>query len=112
MYKLLFIIRVLIRGIVTGVLSAILVSSLAMAADFSDPTRPAQYKAAATTKSSLRLESILYSAERKVAIINGKALSEGDSIGALTVIRIEKESVSLSNKKQLVLKRASIRQEK
>lgn len=94
-----------------GIGSLALIPQTVLAADFSDPTRPSQYKASAK-KSSLRLESILYSGERKVAIINGKALAEGDSIESVTVLSIEKDSVSLSNKKQLVLKRASIRQEK
>lgn len=106
MFRFLSISRVLLLC----VLSASVTPAVVLAADFSDPTRPSEYKAA-SKKSSLRLESILYGPDRKVAIINGKPLAEGDSIGSLTVVRIEKESVSLSNQKKLVLKRASIRQE-
>lgn len=81
---------------------------------FDDPTKPSNFrvKRAAPT---LKLESILYSDTRKVAVINGKVLAEGESIGNKKIIHIEKNRVRLvSGKKELTLtlKRPSIRQVK
>jgi MSHA biogenesis protein MshK len=49
-----------------------------------DPTRPLDYSAAGkvtgTKAATLRLSSVLISAQRKLAIINGHSLREGQSI--------------------------------
>ena len=60
-----------------------------------DPTRPLSYVAKPGTVSnqSLQLESILYSSNRKVAIINQAVLAEGDKLGSLKVTRITPTSV-------------------
>ena len=79
-----------------------------------DPTRPSSFRAQARQE-SLRLESILFSDTRKVAVINGKALAQGDSIGSATVTAINRNSVKLKRSgKVLVLEiqHPSIRQEK
>ncbi len=79
-----------------------------------DPTKPATFQQSAKSE-SLKLESILFGASRKVAVINGKALSEGDRIDNKTIIRISKDSVQVSDSGveiTLTLKRPTIRQEK
>jgi hypothetical protein len=54
---------------------------------------------------SLKLESILYSTDRRVAVISGKVLAEGDSIENKIVTAITKDAVTLtSNGKALILK--------
>jgi hypothetical protein len=71
-----------------------------------DPTRPANYAGSTSSaKRSLKLESILYSTDRRVAVISGKVLAEGDSIENKIVTAITKDAVTLtSNGKALILK--------
>lgn len=79
-----------------------------------DPTRPAQYQAA-TQRISYSLESILFSHARKVAVINGKVLAEGERIGRATVTSIGKDSVRLQESGRVIrltLQRPKIRQVK
>ena len=79
-----------------------------------DPTKPSSYRAE-NGGSEMRLESILFSPSRKVAVINGAVLSEGDTINDNRVIEINKESVKVSRRgkvSKLKLKRTSIRQER
>ncbi len=85
----------------------------AAAATLPDPTRPTAYQP--TTRSvNLKLETILYSDARRVAVINGKALTEGESIGSATVLQINKDTVRLrrgDSTLRLNLQRPTIRQE-
>lgn len=54
-----------------------------------DPTRPLHYNSsAATANSGLRLSSILISDNRRIAVINGQLVSEGDTVAGATLIRI------------------------
>lgn len=79
-----------------------------------DPTRPAHYRPD-EKKQALRLDSILYSDARRVAIINGKVLSEGDSYAGAKLIKVEPHSVLMGRRGKtikLVLERTNIRQEK
>lgn len=79
-----------------------------------DPTRPAEYRAAAQ-RISFNLESILFSNARRVAVINGKVLAEGERIGDATVTSIGKDSVRLQQSGRVIrltLQRPLIRQEK
>ena len=80
----------------------------------SDPTRPSGYHSVAPEQQGLRLESILFSETRKVAVINGNVVAEGDSIGRTKIIQISSDSVKVNRdgkSKILELKRTSIRQE-
>ena len=80
----------------------------------SDPTQPSSYKAV-SKKKRLRVESILFSETRKVAVINGAVVAEGDSIGSAKIIQIDKGSVRISDggkTTDLMLERMSVRQEK
>ena len=94
--------------LMTGMLLSLQVIAL------TDPTRPSAYRAA-NNKQNLRLESILFSDARKVAIINGAVVAEGDSVGNVKVIKIDKESVQIKRAgklDKLILRHTSLRQEK
>jgi hypothetical protein len=79
-----------------------------------DPTRPSYYKTK-NSKKTFQLESILYSGSRKVAVINGSVVAEGDTVDGWQVLNINKNKVRIkSNGKvmSLVLRTPTIRQEK
>ncbi len=64
----------------------------------SDPMRPWQQAAAPAPVQRevlYDLSAILYSSERRVAVINGRTVSEGDRIGAAKVRRIDRRSLEL-----------------
>lgn len=80
---------------------------------FSDPTQPSQYRPAAK-RVSLKLESVLVSDARKVAVINGQVVAEGEMIGGAKVISIGKDNVRLRKSGKtisLTLEHAQIRRE-
>ena len=80
----------------------------------SDPTRPSAYTAVVGKKENLRLESILIGESRKVAVINGSVVAEGDSVDGIKVLKIRKNGVDVSRggvNSTLKIQRTSIRQE-
>jgi MSHA biogenesis protein MshK len=93
-------------------MAAIFFSSSLLAV--TDPTRPSSYRSVENKKTQFVLESILIGEQRKVAVINGKALLEGEKIAGAKVIKINKENVRIvKNGKMIDLKprRTSIRRE-
>ena len=64
-----------------------------------DPTRPAQFRDLQSAD-SYRLESVLNSRQRRVAIINGKALTVGEKLGEARVqsIGVDSAQLQLGNK--------------
>ncbi|RYY76001.1 MAG: hypothetical protein EOO52_00255 [Gammaproteobacteria bacterium] len=88
--------------ILYAITTALVMTSLCLAQEqIIDPTKPLNFSAANTApgdgQQGIQLTSILISSERKIAIINGEALSESQtvkSVGAL-VKRIDPESVTL-----------------
>lgn len=62
-----------------------------------DPTRPASYTNAhtvlATTEPTLRLEAIMRSGEKPLAIVNGKLVRVGDRIEGATIAGIDDKGV-------------------
>lgn len=65
-----------------------------------DPTQPPQGARAASAPaadvtSSMTLDSVLFSDQRRVAVINGQALREGDPIQGAQVIHIRPDRVEL-----------------
>ncbi|MEC7376510.1 MAG: hypothetical protein VX421_02780 [Pseudomonadota bacterium] len=65
-----------------------------------DPTRPpgaGQAVSAPEPKRTLVLDSILYSKDRRVAVIEGKALTEGQRVDGVQVIRIYHDHVRVSD---------------
>lgn len=74
-----------------------------------DPTRPLGYEHAlgertnGSGESSIRLNSILFGSERKIAIINGQQLHEGDLIKGIgaRVKKIDADAVTLQQSKKI-----------
>lgn len=76
----------------------------AHAQGLSDPTRPPGASALETetpAPSSPRLQSILISPQRKLAVINGEAVALGGRVGEATLIRISEASVVLKRNGEL-----------
>jgi MSHA biogenesis protein MshK len=79
-------------------LAMLLLASTAHAAaseHLADPTRPAHAKAPAPVQlaAELRLEAVLKSGERHVAIVNGKIVRAGDRIGGALIEEISSHAV-------------------
>lgn len=76
-----------------------LLTQVAVAETLTDPMRPWHAAPAAITErvAGMRYElsAILYSPERRVAIVNGRAVSEGERIGNARVSRIRRGRVEL-----------------
>ena len=77
-----------------------LLCALSLSADvLFDPTRPATKQKSTTSNSvgavvgSWKLESTLVASDRRVAVINGKLVSEGESVDGAHVIQIRKLNV-------------------
>ncbi|WP_097462370.1 hypothetical protein [Mangrovitalea sediminis] len=77
----------------------VLFTGSAIAAGLKDPTRPPDYQAHPQAHqkaaSAFRLESILFGPSRRVAVINGTAVSPGERIDGARVMRIERTEVVL-----------------
>lgn len=58
-----------------------------------DPTRPLSYSAPVEKQNTLALQAIFTGKGRKEAIINGLAVSEGETIGSAKIVRIEDKQV-------------------
>ena len=68
------------------------------ATPLSDPTRPPAAVAAPATGASAphwRISSILYSHQRRVAVVNGRLASEGDVVDGARVVAIDADAVVL-----------------
>lgn len=82
---------------------------------YSDPTRPPGFGEQRSKKTAFKLNSILVSEGRKVAIINGKAVSEGERVSGAKVLSISKTVVKINQRGKILElkpKRVSIRREK
>lgn len=81
------------------VLHASLASFPLRAAELIDPTRPPRGAETppptreAATRSGWTLESTLVAPDRRVAVINGELVTEGESIGGARVVEIRKLEV-------------------
>lgn len=63
---------------------------------FRDPTRPYTAKiAGVTTAPRFVVNAIIISSDRRVAIVNGRRVGIGGSVGAATVVAIEKHQLIL-----------------
>ena len=68
--------------------SACLIASTAIGGELFDPMRPANTidaSAAATAAGQIRVEAILNDGERRLAIVNGRLVHEGDHVGTAVV---------------------------
>lgn len=80
---------------------ALVLAALPGAAELVDPTRPPDRvpdaAAPAPEAASERLQSILVSESRRLAVIDGTRVGVGDRIGAARVLRIDRDSVLLED---------------
>ena len=70
------------------------------ASGIQDPTRPADYLYRGSTpqlEHGRVLQALLTSGERKIAIINGELLREGEQSQGIQVLKIDKHSVLIRN---------------
>ncbi len=82
------------------------VVSVAQSGELANPMRPQQRTAAAKVKKSgavrheesLQLTAVLISAQRSVAVINGKSLQPGERIGAYRLVTIQPDRVELQGR--------------
>ncbi|NNJ93500.1 MAG: hypothetical protein HKP57_02030 [Halobacteria archaeon] len=100
-----------IQTLLTGALGLALFAAPTLAGDaaLSDPTRPwktAGYQGQqASSAGSYTLSSTLVSSTRRVAVINGRHVIEGEAVGNATVLKIRKHDVILqSPQRQITLK--------
>lgn len=80
-----------------------------------DPTKPMGFGEKAAERVNFTLNSILFSADRQVAIINGKAVLEGEQISGAKVVSISRSAVVLNQRGRVITLKATrplIRQEK
>lgn len=92
-----------------GLMTSLLVSSLPWAAEplnavkLSDPTRPLQ-ETVPTQRvlPALKLNSVLISEQRRLAVINGQTVAEGEQVGGAKVLRISSDRVLLQRAGQPV----------
>lgn len=71
-------------------------ASASAAESLRDPTRPPQSGGAqASVTRSMTLESIIFSDQRRVAVIDGQSLREGEALRGARVLRIHPDRVEL-----------------
>ena len=99
------------RILLTVLLLILAVESFAAQLDqFVDPMRPVRYQTSVANSTSMKknnqklvdtkawqLTAVLISAERSVAVINGKPLQEGEILNGFRLVRIMPDQVLLKN---------------
>lgn len=83
-----------------AMLALLVLARTTAAIEFADPTRPSYLKSDGearqeSVRNEYRLNSILVGEHRKLAIINGQRVREGDQVGDARVSRINQSSVTL-----------------
>lgn len=85
----------------SGIIGLAVLCNAYAVAPFSDPTQPpaaiqktARSRSAATGR-PLELQAVVHATGRRVAIINGKRVHEGEVVGTATVVAIAKNNVRL-----------------
>jgi MSHA biogenesis protein MshK len=63
-----------------------------------DPTQPAYARPTNTSETlpAVRVEAILQSGERRLAIVNGKVVRAGDRLGAIQILEVSTDGVRYS----------------
>lgn len=84
----------MVRTLAIALFTLLLTNNAAALHDPTRPTDPALYFAHGHAGGWI-LQSILLSTERRIAIINGKRVREGDRIGSARVTRIQNTQVVL-----------------
>lgn len=85
-------------SVLVGMALSVLVTLPAYA--FQDPTQPVGGVAVQHKREQLKLESVLLSGERKVAVINGKAYQQGERVNGAVLKSINQRSVVLQKGNQ------------
>lgn len=101
-------------GFVAAGLAAVAALAIGQEAPIGDPMRPALRTpaSAADRQSALRLEGIVFSETRRLALIAGEYLKEGDSLFGMRVERIERNAVTVrSDSRTIVLRPQAAPQE-
>lgn len=78
------------------VLLCCLLAAVAEGARLRDPTRPPDYQdpnMSVVGKESLKVNTIIYSKSRKIAVVNGETLQVGDKIAGFEVLSITPHAV-------------------
>ena len=92
------------RGLLIALLQGITQAGNAQQPALKDPMQPYRPPSAAQSVSGgWRLTSIVRSGERRVAVLNGKALREGDSINGAVVEAIEAWQVRLKRAEKSIV---------
>ncbi len=85
-----------------GIVVASIVYGRPVSADSRDPTRPLSYTESSEIKGqitisrgSLIVESILISSRRRIVVINGRSLGEGDYFDGMQITVIGEDSVGI-----------------
>ncbi len=86
--------------LLVAVLALLALARTSSAIEFADPTRPTYLNSDGeaqqeSVRNKYRLNSILVGEHRKLAIINGQRVREGDRVGDARVSRINQSSVTL-----------------
>ncbi|MCB1663747.1 MAG: hypothetical protein H6995_13190 [Pseudomonadales bacterium] len=97
--KFSIVLKIVFKACAVAVLAALV--SAVIAAELKDPTQPAYYTAGdnaylSRLRESYRLHSVLVSAGRRIAVINGKRVREGEKVAEAVVQKISKSSVRLA----------------
>lgn len=80
--------------VLAPLLAALGSSQVAVAQVSADPMRPDTMRSAtAAAPAQFRVNAIIVSDERRIAIVNGKRVGVGDAIGAATVVSISRSEV-------------------
>lgn len=92
-----------------GFMTSLFLSSLPLAAEpfsavkLSDPTRPLQETVSTQRElPALKLNSVLISKQRRLAVINGQTVAEGEQVSGAKVLRISSDRVQLQRAGQSV----------
>jgi len=86
-----------------GVISLV---PLVLATSLEDPTRPNNHSVFAITpvpdvkEDDWKLHSTLIAPDRRIAVINGEQVSEGDSVGGAKVLQIRHSSVLIQTRER------------
>lgn len=94
------------KPLVVSVLLAAWLLALPVQAQFDDPTRPPSFSGLASGAAqdsgapAWQLSSILVSPQRRLAIINGKTVRQGDHINNARVLKIRITGVTLRTSKE------------
>jgi hypothetical protein len=96
------------ESLVTAALGLTLLAGQLLAGEtaLTDPTRPwntdGRQSGQTQSSGSYTLSSTLVSNQRRVAVINGHYVSEGETIGDFTVVEIRKNDVVLQSPQRLI----------